>query len=124
MAERQYSVSFPRHRIRIGPKPIDNRSTPTPVQRATKKWPSSWTRIRMPMTTTKGQMKARTLVTRCGLHDERFLDELCVLGEPHPPVEERGHRHLVRGVEHDWRRAAGLERRPRQSEARELVDVG
>src|SRR3990170_2754789 len=59
-AERQYSVSLPRHRRRTGPKPSEKRSTPTPIQRATRKWPSSWTRIKMPMTTTKD----RTVVTR------------------------------------------------------------
>ncbi|OLC39130.1 MAG: hypothetical protein AUH81_02420 [Candidatus Rokubacteria bacterium 13_1_40CM_4_69_5] len=52
MTLRQYSVSFPRQRNNTGPKPIEKRSTPTPAQRATRKWPSSWMRMRTPMTTT------------------------------------------------------------------------
>src|SRR5687768_6758812 len=53
MADSTYSVSLPRQRSSTGPKPMEKRSTPTPHQRATKKWPSSWIRIRMPMTRTK-----------------------------------------------------------------------
>jgi hypothetical protein len=37
MADRQYSVSLLRQRRSTGPKPIEKRSTPTPVHRATKK---------------------------------------------------------------------------------------
>src|SRR5581483_9105772 len=53
MADRQYSVSRPRHRSSTGPNPMEKRSTPTPASRATRKWPSSWMRMRTPMTTTK-----------------------------------------------------------------------
>ena len=50
--DRQYSVSLPRNRQSTGPKPTENRSTPTPQSRAMKKWPSSCTMMRMPRTTT------------------------------------------------------------------------
>src|SRR5262245_47444768 len=50
IAERQYSVAWPRYRQITGPKPIEKRSTPTPVRRAMAKCPSSCTRIRGPIT--------------------------------------------------------------------------
>src|SRR5437773_4198349 len=52
-AERAYSVS-PRRREKItGPKPIEKRSTRTPIRFATAKCPSSWTNTRTPRATAK-----------------------------------------------------------------------
>src|SRR5215831_13656247 len=61
MAEMQYSVSLPRRRQSTGPKPMEKRSTPTPDRRAIAKWPSSWTRMRMPRTTTNETMEVTPL---------------------------------------------------------------
>jgi hypothetical protein len=41
----QYSVSRPRIRSTLGPKPIENLSTLTPKTLAQKKWPSSCTKM-------------------------------------------------------------------------------
>src|SRR5262245_15806065 len=140
-AERQYSVSVPRQRASTGPKPMEKRSTPTPDHRATAKWPSSWIRIRTPMT----MMNDRRVVTRltasargdegrdaparvgvdrhtivdrrarAGRHGvERALDQFWDSREPDLSVEEGRHRHLVGGVEHHRRGPARLEGRPRE----------
>src|SRR5262245_55648905 len=50
----QYSVSPRRMLNSFGPKPSENVSTRTPCQRATMKWPSSWTKTSTPRTNKNG----------------------------------------------------------------------
>jgi hypothetical protein len=49
--ETQYSVSPRRYDQIRGPKPSENRSTPTPTALATRKCPSSWMKISAPRAT-------------------------------------------------------------------------
>src|ERR1041384_7422166 len=151
MAERQYSVSLPRHRSSTGPKPIEKRSTPTPVHRATKKWPSSWIRINTPMTMTNETIVVTRLPPSDPRVDERLdtaaslgidgdalldrgewrrrdggqptLDELHDGCEANALVEERRNRDLVRRVQHDGCDSARLEGGTRETQAGELVEV-
>src|SRR5262245_47031810 len=150
MAERQYSVSVPRQRASTGPNPMEKRSTPTPDHRATTKWPSSWIRIRTPMTTMNETIVVTGLTAsargdesrdaparvgvdrhaivdrraRAGRHGvERALDQFWDSREPDLSVEEGRHRHLVGGVEHHRRGPALLEGGPREPDAREALHV-
>src|SRR5262245_51756723 len=150
ISESAYSVSLPRHRASTGPNPIENRSTPTPVHRATRKWPSSWIRIRIPITTTndntivtalpsgarldpRGDSGAGsgiggdTLLDRrqraAGMPVERSLDECGNFHEADAPVQERGDGNFVRGIQNGRREPAGIERRPRQPQAREPLRI-
>src|SRR5688572_9119514 len=150
MSESAYSVSFPRQRASTGPKPIENRSTPTPTHRATRKWPSSWIRISTPITTTNdttivtalpsGALDPRSDLVpgpgiggnalldgrerTAGMPVERALDERGDFHEADAPVEERGDGDFVGGIEDGRREPAGVERRARQAQTREPVGVG
>src|SRR5688572_23835074 len=150
MSDRQYSVSFPRQRRSTGPNPIENRSTPTPTRRATRKWPSSWIRMSSPMTTTNDRIVVNTLTSgargdeaadrvtgprirldallngregAARMAVERPLDELGNFHEADPPVEECRDSDLVGGVHHGRRKTTGVERRARQPETRKAVGI-
>src|SRR6266403_1818652 len=146
MTDKQYSVSLPRQRRSTGPKPMEKRSTPTPTQRATRKWPSSWMRMRMPMTMTND----RTVVTATSFRparrpparlggdgdagldglelagrnvDQRVLDEFGNVRECDAAIEKGRDRDLVRSIEHDRGRPALLESVTGQPEAREARGI-
>src|SRR5687768_561806 len=138
ISDSAYSVSFPRQRASTGPNPIENRSTPTPTHRATRKWPSSWIRMRIPITTTNDNTIVTTLPSgarldprpdlvagpgvggdalvdrrerAAGMPVERALDERGNFHEADPPVEERGDGDFVGSIEDGRCQSNGIARR-------------
>src|SRR5215203_1973222 len=86
MMLRQYSVS-PRVNDRtLGPNPSENVRTRTPIRRAIRKWPSSWTKISTPRTNKKLRM-----VVICNYLYVRVYFMGLLLGEPAGPAVDRPH---------------------------------
>src|SRR3990170_5582378 len=89
MAESRYSVSPRRTPTAFGPNPRENFSTPMPARLATRKWPSSWTKTRMPTTTTNNRTVWRKPPTWAGVTARRprpasTLKTVAVIPSPYP----------------------------------------